>query len=137
MQTYQELIKSHQDLVSKFPIFYAFDKKQFEDGLKKLNTNKENLLNVGFSGFIKNTDFKKYKEMWEKITKETKEALKDNNFLFNAFKYELANHEYCITYDHEDSLNALNLQYNNLTISQRRILAKAKKEYLKEALQNE
>jgi hypothetical protein len=50
------------------------------------------------------------------------------------FLYELANHEYCITYDLEDTLDALALTVDEINADPRLLhgLEKALKQYLKD-----
>lgn len=40
--------------------------------------------------------------------------MKDFDFLKSAFRYELANHEFCITYELDDTLDALLLTYEQV-----------------------
>ena len=49
------------------------------------------------------------------------------------FIYELANHEYCITYDLEETLNALGLSVEEINADERLLhgLNKAIEDYLK------
>ena len=55
------------------------------------------------------------------------EHLKNYDFCYDAFCYELNNHEFCITYDYTDTLSSLNLTYDELTDRQKEILEKAAK----------
>ena len=56
-----------------------------------------------------------------------------DGFIFDMFVYELANHEYCITYDLEDTLDALGLTAEQINADKRLThgLNKAIKHYLK------
>ena len=131
MNKYTHLKNEHQKLINDFPSFYAFNCAQFKGGLKKLKTTKEHILSIGYGRFIKKTDEKKYIEMWKKINIELDEAQKDDEYLYQGFISELSNHEYCITYDYEDTLNCFNLKYDDLTKRELKLLEKAKEEYLK------
>lgn len=133
---YLILKAKHEKLINDFPQFFAFSESQFEEGLKKLNTTKENLVSTGYGGFIKKEDKNKYIEMFKEINKESKESLKDDGLLFDALRYELSNHEFIITYDYKDTLNALGLSYESLTENQINILEKAKENYLQEVENN-
>ena len=58
--------------------------------------------------------------------------MQDKNYVYNMFRYELANHEYCVREEDEDTLQSLNLTIedvnkNNLLKEQ---LMKAKKDYM-------
>ena len=59
--------------------------------------------------------------------------LTGDGFIFDMFVYELANHEYCITYDLEDTLDALGLTAEQINADKRLThgLNKAIKHYLK------
>jgi len=46
MNKYTKLQKKHQEMINDFPCFYAFSNEQLEDGLKKFNITRDNLLNV-------------------------------------------------------------------------------------------
>ncbi|HCT0310951.1 TPA: hypothetical protein LQN95_002486 [Staphylococcus pseudintermedius] len=63
---------------------------------------------------------------------EFQKLMQSDEFAFNAFKYELANHEFVITYDYEDALDALELEYSELDSRLLDLLKKAKEQYLKE-----
>ena len=56
-----------------------------------------------------------------------------DGYIYQMFLYELANHEYCITYDYEDTFNALGLTIDEINADKRLLhgLRKATKEYLK------
>jgi hypothetical protein len=122
--------EKHEKIINDFPVFYAFSNEQLEEGLKKLNTIKEEILSIGYGGFIKKSDKKAYSKIWESINKETEKSLKDELYLYAAFRYELANHEFCITYDYTDTLDLFNLKEDTLTEKQEEILNKAREDYL-------
>ena len=63
----------------------------------------------------------------ERSDRELAEAMKDDDFLYDAFNYELANHEFCYTDDISDALDALGLSWEQIKDDQRimRILKKA------------
>jgi hypothetical protein len=128
---YMELKEKQQKEINNFPCFFAFDNEQFEKGLKELNTTKENIISINFGGFIRKKDKKSFWEMLNRHNKEMEEARKDDLFLYEMFYYELANHEFIITYDFTDTLNDLGLEFENLSKKERAILKKAKNQYLK------
>jgi len=130
MNKYTKLQKKHQEMINDFPCFYAFSNEQLEDGLKKLNITRDNLLNVGYGGFIDKKNEAKYVKMWLLINTESKDAMKDEEYLYQAFRYELGNHEYSYTYEYEDTLACLGLKFKTLTEKQLSILEKAKSDYL-------
>lgn len=75
----------------------------------------------------------KYKDYSTLINEQQKEHMKDFDFLKSAFRYELANHEFCITYELDDTLDALLLTYEQVNSDpvMKKALLEAKKEYLK------
>ena len=77
-------------------------------------------------------DTGKLKELFERQDKETKEAFKDDKILHDAIVYELANHEYCVTYDETDTLHALGIGRDKLMQDGRLadIFEKARADYL-------
>ena len=112
---YQELRQKHQNEFNSFPIFFAFSDEQFKVNAKErfgLTTDeeyKEQLTSVGCGGFIRKSDSKAFHDMMMRFDKELSEALSNKDFLREALEYELANHEYCITYDAQEALDALGL----------------------------
>ena len=66
--------------------------------------------------------------------KDTIKSSDSEGFIKDMFLYELANHEYCITYDLEDTLDALCLTVDEINSDKRllRGLEKALSQYLKD-----
>lgn len=108
---YKELKEKHQNEFNSFPKGFAFTQEQLEEEMKKLGVTSENdLLGIaGGTGFIRKSDKDAYIEMNRRHMKESKEYMKDYDFAFDAFLYELNNHEYVITYDADDAIDALGL----------------------------
>lgn len=73
----------------------------------------------------------KYKDYSTLVNEQQKEY--ESFFLKSAFRYELANHEFCITYELDDTLDALLLTYEQVNSDpvMKKALLEAKKEYLK------
>ena len=141
MNSYAALKNKHQKEHNAFPLGAAFNQKQFEEMMQKwgLTVNDtDKILRLGHTGcYIRKTDQQALHEMIERHEAEMKQAIADdktgNGFIYDMFIYELANHEYCITYDLEETLDALNLTYEEI-IADKRLshgLNKAKKDYLK------
>lgn len=112
--TYQELKQKHTDEFSAIPVIWAFSDKQMAEGLAKhgLTTSKEDLgkiCSIGGGGYMLKTEAPKLKETINRHCQEMDEAFNDPVFLKEALRYELSNHEFCITYDHTDTLDALGL----------------------------
>lgn len=121
---YDEVKNRHQKRVNDFPLGFAFSNEQFKDmmekwGLEENDTDK--ILSIGGGGFIRKTDLEEYNKMWDEIRKENKELIESDKtgdgYIKDMFVSELENHEYCITYDIEDTLDALELSYEQVMSS--------------------
>ena len=111
---YLELKAKHEKELNEFPMMFAFNDKQFAEGLKKLGADKSEIAGTGGGGFIRKTDKEALKEMFNRHNNEMKEAMKNAEFAFNMFDYELCNHEYCITCDDYSTISALGLTYDGI-----------------------
>jgi hypothetical protein len=134
MNIYKQLKDQQQQEINNFPMFFAFSNKQFSEGMKKLGlepTETDKIYKIGGTGgFYKKEDSKKLHDMFDRHDKEMKEAMSSNDeFLIYMFYYELNNHEYIITYEVEDTLNALGLTYEEIKNDNRlyRALKEAKR----------
>jgi hypothetical protein len=128
--SYQELKQNHKNLINAFPMFFAFSKDQFNDALQRRGLNQSEIMSIGNGGFIKKSDSEQFDELLNQMNTEMEENLQNDDFLMDAFLYELANHEYGITYDTDNTLNALGLDAEKLTAHQVKILMTAIKIYL-------
>ena len=134
MNKYRALKSKHEKMFNEFPIFYAFNNKQFEEGMAKLGLNPDETDKIyklgGTGGFYRKSDSDKLKEMFATFDRETKEAIAADEtgegFIYDMFNYELANHEYCITWDAEPTLDALGLTMEEINADER-LLAGFKK----------
>jgi hypothetical protein len=116
MNDYLEMKKRHQDEVNAFPMAFAFSNKQFEEGMKKLGldpSDTDKIYSIGAGGFIRRSDSERLDEIFKRHSEEMENAINNDitgeGFIFNMFNYELANHEYIVTDDVEDTLNAFGL----------------------------
>lgn len=137
MNKYMELKNKIQKEVDEFPIGFAFSNEQFEKMKEELGVKEDSeLLSIGAGGFIRKTDKEAFHELFNNKAKRFDEAIAEDKtgegFIKDMFLYELANHEYCITYDLEDTLYALDLTYDEVMNDERllRGLTLAKNEYL-------
>ena len=134
---YLELKNKHQKEFNEFKgIFYAFSKDQLLKGLEKLGLtekDKDRIVSFGYGGFILKDRVEDYKSMLKRFKEEREQARKSDQYLYEMFLYELANHEFCITYSYDDTLHALNLTYEEIEKDKRlyNALMQAKKDYLK------
>ena len=105
-ERYWAMKDRQQKEVNAFPMFAAFSDEQLEEGKKKLGvTENRELCHVGASCFIRKADKASFLAMLARLDRERDEAMKDEAFAVDAFAYELANHEYCITMDPTDALS--------------------------------
>ena len=119
MSKYTELKAKHQAEVNAFPFGFAFNQSQFDEMMKKWGlkpTDIREILSIGGGGYIRRSDADAFKEMMSRHKIQMKMAMKKNedDFLFHMFNYELANHEYCITYELDDTLDALGLTIDEI-----------------------
>ena len=140
MNSYRKLQDKQQKEMNAFPIGAAFSDKQFTEmmsgwGLTVDDTDK--ICSLGAGCFIRRADKDAFLEMAKRHTKEMQDAITadktGDGFIYDMFIYELANHEYCITYDLTDTLDALNLTAEQVNEDKRLLhgLNKAVKEYVK------
>lgn len=108
---YRELKEKHQNEFNSFPKGFAFTQEQLKNEIERLGVSSESdLIGIaGGTGFIRKSDKDAYIEMTRRHIKENKESMKNYDFAFDAFLYELNNHEYVITYDADDAIDALGL----------------------------
>ena len=131
---YQELRDRQQEEVNAFPMFFAFDQRQFAEGMRRLGLRPSDMNQVyaiaGTGGFYRKSDAPKLHEMFARHRKELDEAIAadkagDNhgqNRHHGVFQgvtgsrlrprqslTELSNHEYGYTGDVQDTLDALGI----------------------------
>ena len=140
MNTYQEMKDRQQKEFDAFPIGAAFSNQQFKDMMKKWGltiNDTDKICSIGGGCYIRKTDKEALRDLINRLNKEKQDAIAaditGDGFIFDMFVYELANHEYCITYDLEDTLDALGLMPEEVNADKRLSYAlnKAIKHYLK------
>lgn len=110
---YQELkLKLRNPLDNFQGLFFAFSKSQFKEGMESIGlteTDKDKIYSIGSGGFLLKTKEKDFNELFDNTNKALKEFLQVPENIKEALIYELKNHEYCINYELEPTLNALGL----------------------------
>jgi hypothetical protein len=109
--------QKHQKEVNDFPLGFAFGNKQFKEMMEKwglTENDSDKIYSIGNGGFVRKSDSKRMHEIFDRNNKEMQEAMKDKDFAFSAFDYELSNHEYCITYEVDETLESLGLTYQEV-----------------------
>lgn len=133
MNAYQEMISKHQSEFNDFPMFFAFNKQQFSDGMQKLGLDPSDMNSIysfGAGGFYRKTDAPLLREMLVRHNQELVDAIAadrtGDGFIYDMFDYELSNHEYGYTQDLSDTLQALNLTPEEVNADPRYIHALTK-----------
>lgn len=130
-ETHTQQKKRHMDEISTVKgLFWAFSNDQLNEGLNKINATVKDIVSIGAGGFILKTELQGFKDMLIRHELERKELKKDVKKLFDALVYEIGNHEYCITYDPQDALDALGLTKEDVDPE---LLKKACKKSLKQS----
>lgn len=137
---YAEMKARHQERVNALPLMFAFSQQQFNEGMAKLGlepNDTHSLTSIGYGGFIRKSDVPLFNSTMEENEIELQTAIGNDvdgsGFIKEMFLYELANHEYCITYDLEPTLDALNLTEDQVLSNPRMLngLKLATAEYLR------
>ena len=127
--------KKYNDFINNFG-FVAFSEKQFIEGKAKLNINDNKKIIRLYSGvYLLKEKAKDFEVLLIESDKELKEKLlNDKELLKDAFIYELGNHEYCITYDITDTINALPFTLKEIKENEllKSTFLEAEKQYLQE-----
>ena len=140
MNAYQEMKDRQQKEFDAFPMRAAFSQQQFQQMMEKWGltlNDTDKICSIGGGCYIRKADIDAFVALINKTAAELKNAitadLTGDGFIFDMFVYELANHEYCITYDLEDTLDALGLTAEQINADKRFThgLNKAIKHYLK------
>lgn len=141
MNKYIEMKERHQKEFDNFPMKFAFSDKQFKESMEELGLtekDKDKIVVISAGGFIRKSDLEAYKEMCQRVAKEMQDAINEDKtgegFIKDMFKNELANHEYCITYELDETLDAVGLTIEEINSNQalKHGLELARKEYLRQ-----
>lgn len=143
MTNQYEILKNRQQKeFNAFPVGAAFSQQQFAEMMEKwglLPTDTNKIVHIGAGCYIRKTDREAFHALVERLDREKQDAIAADTtgegFIRDMFLSELANHEYCITYDLDDTLNALGLTVDEINADKRLIrgLEKALSQYLKDS----
>lgn len=135
---YKAMKDRHQAEVDAFPMFFAFNQDQFDEGMRKLGLKPgqtKKIYKLGSTGgFYRKDDSQALKDMFLRHRKEQVDAIAadetGDGYIYDMFDYELANHEYGYTRDIEPALDALGLTVDMVNADERLLhgLNKARKE---------
>jgi hypothetical protein len=117
MNAYEEMKCRHQQEAHDFPMAFAFSESQFDKGMRKLGlnpTDTDKIYKLGDSGgFFLKSDADKLHAMLDRHKRERDEAVASDKtgkgYIYQMFCYELEAHEYDLTEDLEDTLDAIDL----------------------------
>ena len=114
MNRYADLKQRQQQEFSAFPMQYAFSNRQFAEGMAALGlqpTDTDKIYKAPGGGFYRREDSQRLYDMMERFDREMQEAVAEDKtgdgFIYEMFLYELGNHEYDITMDLDETLDAL------------------------------
>jgi hypothetical protein len=124
LESYQELSERHRTEFEALPIIFAFNNKQMKEGLESIGLTLDDIsqiYSVGSGGYMKKTDSHLLDEFMKRTRQEFDAAVDldvtGEGFIYQAFDYELSNHEYCITDDTADTLDTLGLTQEDIDSS--------------------
>lgn len=136
MNKYTILRDKQEAETNNFNFMFAFSNEQFKKGMKEkfnLTTDEKDLkkiIDIGGGGFILKTDSKALDDMFKKQENERNEQIAADTtgegYIYDMFRYELSNHEYCITQNISDALSALGISVKTVTTDQRMLKAMRK-----------
>lgn len=108
---YRELKNRQQKEMNAFPLGACFCKEQFADMMQKWDLTEndtDKIYSIGYGCYIRKSDHAAFHEMLDRHERERKEAIAadktGDGYIYQMFLAELADHEYCITYDYEDTV---------------------------------
>lgn len=115
MNAYMEMAGRHQQEVNAFRMFFAFTDKQFEEGMARFGLTPNDTDKVcslkGTGGFYLCSDDSRLHEMFDQHAKERTDAIeadsKGTGYIYDMFCCELTRHDFCMTWDVTDTLDAL------------------------------
>jgi hypothetical protein len=119
---YKKLKDKHRQEFHNFPVAFAFGDEQFKKGMADLGLTPDQtdqVYSIGGGGFIRKSDSNNLSLMWKRHKEEMDKAMQDDDFLCDAFVYELNNHEYEYTDDVEDAINALGFSLDDIAKDER------------------
>jgi len=121
VEKYIDIKNRHQKEFEALPMFFAFSKEQFTEGMEKFGlkvTDTDKIYKMNYGGFYKREDSKLFKEFYKRQEKEMTDAIESDKtgegFIKDMFSYELANREFCYTWNDMDALETLGYTYKDI-----------------------
>jgi len=113
-ESYRELLERQNAEINKMNFFFAFGQTQFDKMLRIKGWKMEELQDVGSGMYVRRADMPLWIELESRHREELFNALGDEEFAIQALVYELENHEYGVTDDVTDTLDALAISQSDL-----------------------
>ena len=142
MNRYTALKDRQQKELNAFPLGAAFSNQQFAGMMAAWDLTEhdaDKIYSIGSGCYLRRSDSQAFHEMLERFDREIAAEIAGDptgdGFIQDMFYAELANHEYCITYDLTDTLYALGLPLEQINADKRLVrgLQKSEKQYLKDS----
>ena len=122
-ESYTEMKQRHQSEVNALPLAFAFSDKQYRDKLAEWRITPEEakagaIVGIGNGGFIRSSDRELVISTFDRIAEEEAAAIAADQdgtgYIYEMFLYELNNHEYSYTGDVDETLEALNIKWEDM-----------------------
>lgn len=114
MNRYADLKQRQQQEFNAFPMQFAFNDRQFAEGMAALGlgpTDTDKVYTAPGGGFYRKEDGPRLKKMMDRFDRELQSAIAADEtgegFIYEMFLAELNNHEFGYTMDTEEALDAL------------------------------
>lgn len=115
---YTEFKDMLQNKVNDLPMFYAFSNEQLDNALDDMGLSLEDMkgnkiVHIGFGAYCLKRDLDSILSELDKVDDMNREFIEDYEQAYDAFMYEMGNHEYHINYEGDwDVLSCFGLNDN-------------------------
>lgn len=115
---YTEFKDMLQNKVNDLPMFYAFSNEQLDNALDDMGLSLEDMkgnkiVHIGFGAYCLKRDLDSILSELYKVDDMKREFIEDYEQAYDAFMYEMGNHEYHINYEGDwDVLSCFGLNDN-------------------------
>lgn len=123
MMMYREFKEMKQKEFNALPTMFAFNKSQLDEQLEKIKANRNEIVSLGCGMFMRKADLYKLEAFNGKYEAMKNQLMENDEFLLDAFLYELRNHEYIITREVDDALSVFDLTVDDVMKDDRMLVA--------------
>lgn len=100
LNKYLDLRKKHEKELNDFPMKYAFSDEGLDKALKELDAKVEECTSItGCGDVIRKKDVPDWIGLMKRQKAELDELMEDHDVAYEAFLYEMNNHEYAINWE--------------------------------------